>query len=92
MEEQIGSRITVEGTFPGWVHEHDRSAIQDDAQEDPRSGPMANELGMRSTVAVQLRHREKTVGQLIVISREPDFFARTISRRSSSCRSCSRRA
>ena len=30
---------------------------------------------MRSTVAVQLRHREKTVGQLIVISREPDFFA-----------------
>ena len=30
---------------------------------------------MRSSVAVQLRHREKTVGQLIVISREPDVFA-----------------
>ena len=36
---------------------------------------MAHDLGRNSTVAVQLRHREKTVGQLIVISREPDFFA-----------------
>ena len=75
MEEKVGQRITIEGTFPGWVYQHDQSAIQVDAQVDPRSGPMAHELGMRSSVAVQLRHREKTVGQLIVISREPDVFA-----------------
>ena len=75
MEEHIGSRVPVAGTFPGWVHEHDRSAIQVDALVDPRSGPIAHELGMRSTVAVQLRHREETVGQLIVISREPGRFA-----------------
>jgi diguanylate cyclase (GGDEF)-like protein/PAS domain S-box-containing protein len=75
MEDQIGARVAIEGSFPGWVHRHDQSAIQIDAQVDPRSGPLARQLGMRSTVAVQLRHREKTVGQLIVISREPDFFA-----------------
>jgi diguanylate cyclase (GGDEF)-like protein/PAS domain S-box-containing protein len=75
MEEKVGQRITIDGTFPGWVYRHDQSAIQVDAQVDPRSGPMAHELGMRSTVAVQLRHREKTVGQLIVISRQPGVFA-----------------
>ena len=29
---------------------------------------------MRAVVAVQLRHREETAGQLIVISRQPNFF------------------
>ena len=74
MEDKVGARVAIEGSFPGWVYRHDQSTIQVDALVDPRSGPMAHELGMRSTVAVQLRHREKTVGQLIVISREPDFF------------------
>jgi diguanylate cyclase (GGDEF)-like protein/PAS domain S-box-containing protein len=74
MEGRIGVRVTVEGTFPGWVYRNDTSAIQVDAQTDPRSGPLARELGMRSVVAVQLHHRGEAAGQLIVISREPDSF------------------
>ena len=75
MEDKIGTRIPVEGTLPGWWYRHDQSAILGDAQSDPRAGPLARELGMRAVVTVQLRHRDETAGQLIVISREPDFFS-----------------
>ena len=60
MDDKSVTRITVEGTFPGWWSTNTtESAIQVDAQVDPRSGPLAQELGMRSTVAVQLRHRDE---------------------------------
>jgi diguanylate cyclase (GGDEF)-like protein/PAS domain S-box-containing protein len=75
MEEQIGTRVLLEGTLPGWWFQHGQSGITGDAQADPRAGPLARELGMRSVVAVQLQHRGVTAGQLIVISREPNSFA-----------------
>jgi diguanylate cyclase (GGDEF)-like protein/PAS domain S-box-containing protein len=74
LHEKVDTRIAIEGELPGWVHPPDRSAILGDAQRDPRSGALARELGVRSVVAVQLRHREKTIGQLIVVSRQPHSF------------------
>ncbi len=74
--EKVDTRIPIEGELPGWVHPPDRSAILGDAQTDPRSGALARELGVRSVVAVQLRHRDETIGQLIVVSREPNSFTR----------------
>jgi diguanylate cyclase (GGDEF)-like protein/PAS domain S-box-containing protein len=74
MDGKVGIRVSVESSLPGWWYRHDESAILGDALADPRAGHLARELGMRSIVAVQLRHRDKTAGQLIVISREPDSF------------------
>ena len=74
LRERVDTRIPIEGELPGWVHPPDRSAILGDAQKDPRSGALARELGVRSVVAVQLRHRDQTIGQLIVVSREPNSF------------------
>ena len=51
-----------------------RSSI--DAQDDERAGVIARELGLRSAVAVQLLHGDEAIGQLIVVSREPDAFTR----------------
>ncbi len=72
--DKVDTRIPIEGELPGWVHPPDRSAILGDAQTDPRSGALARELGVRSVVAVQLRHRDVTIGQLIVVSRQPHSF------------------
>lgn len=74
LEDKVGVRVPIKGTLPGWWHRHGRSAILRDALADPRAGPLARELEMRSVVAVQLTHREETAGQLIVVSREPNFF------------------
>jgi diguanylate cyclase (GGDEF)-like protein/PAS domain S-box-containing protein len=74
MEGKVGVRVPIEGTLPGWWHLHGRSAILGDALADPHAGPLARELGVRSAVAVQLQHQDEKAGQLIVISREPDFF------------------
>ena len=74
MEDEVGTRISVEGSLPGWWYRHDESTVLGDAQADPRAGPLARELGMRSVVAVQLRHRDEKAGQLIAISRKPNEF------------------
>ena len=74
LEGRVGARIPLEGSLPGWVYRHDRSTLQSDALADPRSGALAHELGIRSVVAVQLRHRDEAAAQLIVVSREPDVF------------------
>jgi GAF domain-containing protein len=74
MEGKVGVRLPIEGTLPGWWHLHGRSAIMGDALADPHAGPLARELRVRSAVAVQLQHQDEKAGQLIVISREPDFF------------------
>jgi diguanylate cyclase (GGDEF)-like protein/PAS domain S-box-containing protein len=74
LRDKVDARIPIEGELPGWVHPPDRSAILGDAQTDPRSGALARELGVRSVVAVQLRHRDVTIGQLIVVSRQPHSF------------------
>ncbi|MGZ6545940.1 MAG: bifunctional diguanylate cyclase/phosphodiesterase, partial [Actinomycetota bacterium] len=75
MEAGTGSRIPIEGTLAGWVHVHEGAAILSDALTDPRVGPWSRGLKLRSVVAVQLRHREETIGQLIVVSRQSDAFS-----------------
>ena len=76
LEDHVGVRVPIEGSFPGWVHRHHRSAILHDAQDDERAGVIARELGLRSAVAVQLLQGDEAIGQLIVVSREPDAFTR----------------
>ncbi len=74
MVDTVGTRVSIEDSLPGWWYRHDESAILGDALTDPRAGPLARELGMRSVAAVQLRHRDEKAGQLIVISTKPDAF------------------
>jgi PAS domain S-box-containing protein len=74
LEDEIGARVPLVGTQPGWMHLHDQSGLLGDAKTDPRAGPLARSTGMRSGIAVQLRHREQKIGQLIVVSRQPGAF------------------
>jgi diguanylate cyclase (GGDEF)-like protein/PAS domain S-box-containing protein len=72
--DQIGRRVPIEGSFPGWVLTNDEPALVNDGPNDPRFGSIARELGIRSAIAVPLRHTEVAVGELVVISRELDAF------------------
>jgi diguanylate cyclase (GGDEF)-like protein/PAS domain S-box-containing protein len=74
VEGMIGVRVPIDSSLPGWLYRHDESMILDDAAVDSRVGRLGHELGMRSVVSVQLRHRDVSAGQLIVISREPNVF------------------
>jgi PAS domain S-box-containing protein/diguanylate cyclase (GGDEF)-like protein len=74
LEGLVGSRVPITDSQPGWMHRHNESGILGDAQTDVRAGRLARETGMRSGVAVQLRHRKKKIGQLIVVSRQPNSF------------------
>jgi diguanylate cyclase (GGDEF)-like protein/PAS domain S-box-containing protein len=74
LEPHVGVRFALEGTLPGRLYQDEQPLIETDILNDPLAGPLARELGMRSVVAVGLRHHEKAVGQLIVLSREPDAF------------------
>jgi diguanylate cyclase (GGDEF)-like protein/PAS domain S-box-containing protein len=75
LEDKIGTRVPVQGSQPGWMHLHDESGILGDARTDPRAGRLARDTGMRSGVAVQLRHRHERIGQLVVVSRQPNAFS-----------------
>jgi PAS domain S-box-containing protein/diguanylate cyclase (GGDEF)-like protein len=74
LQDRVGDRVPIEGSQPGWMHLHDESGILLDAKVDPRAGRIARETGMRSGVAVQLRHRNEKIGQLVVVSRQLNAF------------------
>jgi diguanylate cyclase (GGDEF)-like protein/PAS domain S-box-containing protein len=68
MSAELGADVPLEGTLCGWVHRHQRAALVTDASVDARVHPLARERGVRSIVAVPLRHGEEVVGQLLVHS------------------------
>jgi diguanylate cyclase (GGDEF)-like protein/PAS domain S-box-containing protein len=74
LEDEIGARVPLVGTQPGWMHLHDQSGLLGDAKTDPRAGQLARRTGMRSGITVRLCHREQKIGQLIVVSRQPGAF------------------
>jgi len=74
LREEVGTRVPIDGSQPGWMHLHDESGILRDATADPRAGDLARKTGMRSGVAVQLHHRGEKIGQLVVVSRHPHAF------------------
>lgn len=69
LSEDVGLRVPIEGSFCGWVHRNSRSALAGD-NTPTIAATLARERGIRSVVAVPLRHGETTVGQLQVVSRE----------------------
>ena len=73
MRDQIGRRVPIEGSLPGWVLSNDQPALVDDGPNDPRFGSIARELGIRSAIAVPLRHGE-VAAELVVVSRELHAF------------------
>ena len=73
---QVGRRVPIEGSLPGWVLTHDEPALVNNGLNDPRFGKIARELGIRSAIVVPLRHRELAVGELVVLSRELDAFTK----------------
>ena len=77
LEDAVGTRVPIVGSQPGWMHRHDESGLLGDAKTDPRAGRLARETGMRAGIAVQLRHRDEKIGQLIVVSRRPGAFTQS---------------
>ena len=68
----IGERVSLEGTFSGSVYRNNRSAICADTKA--MGNGLAYRRGIRSLIAVPLRHREEAVGLLTVLSRTPNAF------------------
>jgi diguanylate cyclase (GGDEF)-like protein/PAS domain S-box-containing protein len=66
----VGHRIPLEGSFSGAVHRSGHAMIADET-----ASPLARAHGLRSLVAVQLRHRDAVVGQLAVVARARDAFS-----------------
>jgi len=76
--DKVGMRIPLEGSLAGWSYANDQSVVCEDTQTDPRTSGLARTHGIRSMVAVPLRHRERMVGQLNVLSQEPNAFDETV--------------
>ena len=74
MADRVGEHVPFEGTLAGWVHEHGRPTVCADTLTDPRASGLAAQWGIRSMVIVPLRHGDEHVGQLQVLSEEPDAF------------------
>ena len=72
MSDYVGERVTLEGTFSGSVYRNNRSAICADTKAIGNS--LAHRRGIRSLIAVPLRHRGEAVGLLNVLSRTPNSF------------------
>jgi diguanylate cyclase (GGDEF)-like protein/PAS domain S-box-containing protein len=73
LRDDLGVRVPIDGSFCGWVYRNSRSALAGEMTPTIAS-TLARERGIRSVVAVPLRHGETTVGQLQVVSREPNAF------------------
>jgi diguanylate cyclase (GGDEF)-like protein/PAS domain S-box-containing protein len=74
ISEQLGVRVGLDDTFPGWVHRHKQPALCVDSYTDPRFSALGRSLGIRSMIGVPLRHGDSTIGQLQVISRASHGF------------------
>jgi diguanylate cyclase (GGDEF)-like protein/PAS domain S-box-containing protein len=68
----VGERVGIDDTFSGSVYRRGRSDICHDTAEIPNR--LALERGIRSIVAVPLRHGETIVGLLTVLSQRPGTF------------------
>ena len=68
----VGEHVALDGTFSGSVYRNNRSAICADTKA--MGAGLAHKRGIRSLIAVPLRHRGEAVGLLNVLSRTPNSF------------------
>ena len=72
MSRFVGEPVDLETTFSGSVYRNNRSAICADTQAI--GSGLAYQRGIRSLIAVPLRHRGEPIGLLNVLSRTPNAF------------------
>jgi diguanylate cyclase (GGDEF)-like protein/PAS domain S-box-containing protein len=75
LRDQLGTLNTVQGTLCGTALRRGEVVRSADATVDPRGDrAAARSLGLRSTVSLPLRQRQRPIGVLLVCSDQPDFF------------------
>jgi diguanylate cyclase (GGDEF)-like protein/PAS domain S-box-containing protein len=78
LRDQLGSLQAVHGTLCGTAVARGEAVRSADATVDPRGDRvMARSLGIRSTVSLPLRQRQRGIGVLLVCSDRPDVFTDT---------------
>jgi diguanylate cyclase (GGDEF)-like protein/PAS domain S-box-containing protein len=78
LRDQLGSLQAVRGTLCGTAVARGEVVRSADATVDPRGDrAMARSLGIRSTVSLPLRQRQRGIGVLLVCSDQPDLFTDT---------------
>ncbi|HEY6747026.1 MAG TPA: diguanylate cyclase, partial [Mycobacteriales bacterium] len=75
LRDQLGSLQAIEGTLCGTSLRRGEVVRSADATVDPRGDrAMARSLGLRSTVSLPLRQRQRAIGVLLVCSDRTDYF------------------
>ena len=75
LRDQLGTLNTVQGTLCGTALRRGEVVRSADATVDPRGDrAAARSLGLRSTVSLPLRQRQRAIGVLLVCSDQPDYF------------------
>ncbi len=75
LRDQLGTLNTVEGTLCGTALRRGEVVRSADATVDPRGDrAAARSLGLRSTISLPLRQRQRAIGVLLVCSDQPDYF------------------
>ncbi|HVC74483.1 MAG TPA: diguanylate cyclase [Mycobacteriales bacterium] len=75
LRDQLGTLNTVQGTLCGTALRRGEVVRSADATVDPRGDRgAARSLGLRSTVSLPLRQRQRAIGVLLVCSDQPDYF------------------
>ena len=78
LRDQLGTLQAVQGTLCGTSVARGEVVRSADATIDPRGDrAMARSLGIRSTVSLPLRQRQRGIGVLLVCSDRPDVFTDT---------------
>lgn len=78
LRDQLGHLQAVQGTLCGTAVRRGEVVRSADATIDPRGdGAMARSLGIRSTVSLPLRQRQRGIGVLLVCAERPDVFTDT---------------
>src|SRR5262249_24906459 len=71
----VGMRLRIDGSLSGHCLTHGRTAVCHDTETDSRvDRAAARRVGARSVVLVPLRHDDRLVGVLKVVSDRPDAF------------------
>jgi diguanylate cyclase (GGDEF)-like protein/PAS domain S-box-containing protein len=75
LRDQLGSLNAVKGTLCGTAFTSGEVVRSADATVDPRGDrAAARSLGLRSTVSLPLRQRNRAIGVLLVCSDQADYF------------------
>jgi len=75
LRDQLGTLNAVQGSLCGTALRRNEVVRSADATVDPRGDrAAARSLGLRSTVSLPLRQRQRAIGVLLVCSDRPDYF------------------